>query len=55
MQTLNGGGVLGPLCYKLITMPSMLILHFLSEQSTSPYVTGGKENILVTQKKCIIY
>ena len=29
----------------------MLILHFLSEQSTSPYVTGGKENILVTQKK----
>ena len=33
----------------------MLILHFLSEQSTSPYVTGGKENILVTQKKYIIY
>ena len=29
----------------------MLILHFLSEQSTNPYLTGGKENILVTQKK----
>ena len=33
----------------------MLILYFLSEQLTSSYLTRGKENILVTQKKYIIY